>query len=172
MSLNVFMDLKYLITKNYWHLIFFSLSIVLCVIQNKNVLALLVIAIVALIIGVLIREKMPLAKFSPGDTKMIVISSMYLYILGSLKIHWLMIPILLHVTVFILSAVIYGLIVILLFVKKYIFTRTISGYHSFKFLKISIELTTEGLKIISMSYRFPAAISIIAGFMSLVLLQW
>lgn len=65
MSLNVFMDLKYLITKNYWHLIFFSLSIVLCVIQNKNVLALLVIAIVALIIGVLIREKMPLAKFSP-----------------------------------------------------------------------------------------------------------
>lgn len=76
LSFNVFTDIRQRITKNYWHLCFLILgSLSSYFFGTRNMEEVFVVMISALICGLVCE----LFKFSsPGDTKMLIVSSMYL----------------------------------------------------------------------------------------------
>lgn len=88
---------------------------------------------VSLVVGIL-RENMKLIRFSPGDTKMIIVASLF-YFLISPEEGVLYTALMVHIAIFMCSSILTGFITLLLLFKSFIRFKTITGYHSIKFKK-------------------------------------
>lgn len=84
MLFNFYTDSKYMETYNRWHLIFLILFSGIYVYLNGSVAKLLLTIVLTLVIG-LIVENIRAIRIGPGDTKMIIISAVFLLITTNLK---------------------------------------------------------------------------------------
>lgn len=73
--LNVYTDIKYRITKNMWHLLFFITGTILFFVTGNSVISYLSLVILSLLVGVILETfKISAA----GDTKMCIVSCIWL----------------------------------------------------------------------------------------------
>ncbi|WP_409978454.1 prepilin peptidase [Anoxybacteroides rupiense] len=81
-TVNLITDIKYRRTKNYWHLIFFALGIYYAYLE-RSVQEIVFAIFLSISIGLLLeRNKV----FSAGDTKMVIVTCIWLSFLVSLPI--------------------------------------------------------------------------------------
>ncbi|AJQ62740.1 hypothetical protein BTT_64190 (plasmid) [Bacillus thuringiensis serovar morrisoni str. 4AA1] len=169
MLFNIYTDFLYLKTKGYWHLIFLVLCICLGVMAHIKLLDLMCVVCVSLVIGIL-RENMKLIRFSPGDTKMIIVASLFCFLISPEE-GVLYTVLMVHIAIFMCSSILTGFITLLLLFTSFIRFKTITGYHSVKFKKMNISLVTDGWKVTRMYYCLPAAISVLGGVIPLILMS-
>jgi Flp pilus assembly protein protease CpaA len=122
---NVITDIKYRITKNYWHLFFLLFGI--CYASSVRSIQEIILAVLfSLFIGLLLEQ---VKVFSAGDTKMIVVTTVWLSSLAPISIlHLLMTIILFYLLPFVLVCIIVQ-------VKKYGLSNAIQReFQQFKML--------------------------------------
>lgn len=161
MEVNVYTDFKYLRTKNVWHLLFLIIAIVLGFLEEVSVLNVIGIMLITLIIG-LMREKFPLVRMSPGDTKMLVVASMYCLVINPTN-NVFTYSLLLHTSTFIVSASLMGMITMMLLLKSWLLCRDVHGEHSMKLGKLKVRIVMKQWRVVETDFRLPAAISILLG---------
>jgi Flp pilus assembly protein protease CpaA len=127
MSFNLYTDLKKLITKNLWHLVFLAIGLGYSLISDESLLEKILVVAISLTLGVIL-EKM--SKISAGDTKMLCVSSIYLTFL--LDIHDFFIPFYLTFLYLIVSSSVVILLIVYKLFENLVSKRQLRGTHELR----------------------------------------
>jgi Flp pilus assembly protein protease CpaA len=136
MSFNLYTDLKYLITKNLWHLMFLAIGLCYALISNESFIAKIIVIFISLILGIALEK---VSKISAGDTKMLCVSSIYLTFL--LDIHDFFVPFYLIFLYLIVSSLVVILLIVIKLFKNLINQKQLRGRYEIRAGHFNLKFT-------------------------------
>lgn len=146
-SFNVYLDVRYRITKNIWHILFFLIGTVVYVMIKAEWIQFFSICILALIFGLALEA---LRVSAAGDTKMCIVTSVWIGIFTQESAYVTVVSLYIGYLLFILLAS-YAILVM----RKGVKWVLMNQFYDFRSLVLRIPLSQE--KALE---RFPGAVAI------------
>lgn len=151
MIINLITDSKKLETYNRLHLIAFFLILGFLFLNGYSILTCFVVILSSLIIGLLF-ENISIMKIGSGDTKMIIVSSLFILILTPIK-PWIIPILLIFFYKFIVTIIVGTFVTVKLIYSKFRKNNIVQG--TFELGKYRITITPNG-RFPSIAYQIPA----------------
>lgn len=166
MAVNLYTDSRYMETFNLWHLFTLIVLSTLYLYLDGDWKKLLLTIFLTLLIGLVI-ENVKAIRISPGDTKMFIVSAVFLLLTTNLKTVFVAILPFFIMKVYLALFIVTFVVFVLLYDK--LVKNTIKGEGSFRFLSYQITIKMAEKKLPKVNLNIPATGGILISVITLLL---